>query len=94
MSAQFTKNLQHGGYHSADGVVSRSTDKPGWSIVAIKTERLSTFVHRKAKSWVRNQATLVFFETDTVELEGRHIPRAQLFQLQINSQRIVFGQEV
>ena len=53
-------------------------------------ERLSTFV----QSWVRNQANLVFFETDTVELEGRHIPRAQLFQLQINSQRIVFGQEV
>ena len=34
----------------------------------------------RSQSWGRNQSKPVFFETDTVELEGTHVPHGQLFQ--------------
>ena len=43
------------------------------------------FVHSKATvTGLSIKSKLVLFATDTVELEGTHIPQGQLFQLQIN----------
>ena len=35
----------------------------------------------RPQSWCQNQSNFIFFDRDTVELQGSHIPHGQLFQL-------------
>ena len=77
--AEQTQSWNQGDWIDA---LSRSTDKPRMEYC--EDQNGKDYLHScstKPQSWCYNQSKPVLFETDTVELEGTHIPHGQLIQV-------------